>query len=117
MITINSRVKGKVTRGAIRGEGKVIALFESDYFIRQCGFDPDFWNEPYPAWKTKAVALVHFDEAQRTMTIEEWTAATEHQHGKKLNAAEASEGYEEFCPKLHQTAFPVDDLEEVLPNA
>jgi len=114
MIYINSKVKSKKPRGEIKGVGMVIALLNVDYFLLQVRYDPDeLWRDQYPDWKTKPVALVLFDEPQKTMTVAEWVS---HYKGPPLTEEFIRESYEKNSPAIHQTAFPFDDLEEVPQN-
>jgi hypothetical protein len=115
MIGINSKVKSRNPRGSIQDVGTVIALFQVDYFLLQAKYDPDHvWAKNYPDWKQKPVALVYFEKPQRTATLQEWIDGAKL---KNIPEEEARADYEERCPTLRQTAFPIDDLEEIGPAA
>ena len=110
MIQINSRVRSTNPDGSIQCVGTVLALFQPEYFLTCTQVDPDhMWKDRFPDWKSKAVVFVGFDEPQRNATLAEWLESA---NRKGLDPEEAAQTYELECPTIHQTAFPIDDLEE-----
>ncbi len=108
MININDVVRSINSEGAIQIPGKVVALYEAQYFLKNCSGDPDqTWSKRFPNWKEKPVVLVQFETPQRIATLKEWIESGVQQG---FDEAECRNEYEENCPVVTETAFPYDDL-------
>jgi hypothetical protein len=117
IIGINTMVRSTNEAGEVQCPGRVVALFEADYFVKKMcrpGMDPnEVWSIKFPEWKTKPVVLVSFVEPYRTTTFEEWmTQGVEKGYSlRNWSEVEWREDYEENCPVMSEMCFPADDLE------
>lgn len=109
-IEIGAQVKSVNPNGQVKATGTLVALFHAEYWLTQCSkHDPDFiWKLNYPTWKQKPVAVVWYDDPQRTATLEEWVRDGVH---KGFTEESCNESYEKDCPIVHQMCFPFDDLQ------
>jgi hypothetical protein len=116
---VNSMVQSTNPAGEVQSPGRVVAMFEAEYFLeKMCHrtMDPDpVWRIKFPDWKDKPVVIVSFLEPHRTANFEEWM---EQGKVKQINPREWSEdewreNYEANCPKMYEMCFPYDDLEEI----
>ena len=75
-----------------------------------CQQQPDAkpWDEIAPGWRNQPLAMVYYDEPQKTLTIEEWIAAGAEQG---YDESQSKDDYEEMCPTTQQVIFPFGDLE------
>lgn len=115
-LEIGDVVRSKNKNGQIQKPGTLVALMEPNFYINTLlpktttAEDLDvIWGKTCHNWKKENIAIVVFDEPQRTATLKEWV---ESGVSKGLTKEHCEKEYLEKCPVVTKVTFPINDLEK-----
>ena len=116
-LAIGDTVRSKNPKGQIQVSGTVVGLLNANFYVdsmlnndgkRSPRVDPGvIWGKNYPNWREELVALVYFNFPQRVATKDEWVESGVAQGYSKEGLEDT---YEQKCPVIHYTVFPINDL-------
>jgi len=111
-LKLGDMVKSMNPDGQIKSPGVIVAMING-HFYEKTMLPPTMnldvaWGANFPNWRNEGVAIVWFNEPQRTATLEEWVRTGVAQGFRE---EDCRKNYEAQCKLMNYTVFPLADLE------